>query len=244
MISIGILLILLSGCSDGIENTGESVTTPNPPPPAIPTVSQLQIELRPDNFHTLDFMALHDCSLQITLGKYQSSLGRHASDSQRLLLDLEFLSLAPQCIKLNGAAKNSALTDTLKNIQAIKHRQLPARIYNATLANTEFQQVWQGTPPRRTTPYQAKLALPAIAEINASVRRWLTGDYRASNLEFEIQLGEMASADITGSLGKGIHQASTELEALLLSSLPLQYQRWQKRRGEYFARLAPPTKLD
>ena len=57
-----------------------------------PTTNQ-QIDL-------IDFLSLTGCSLQVNLGRRNTQLGRTASPSQRLLLDLEFLDLAPACIEL------------------------------------------------------------------------------------------------------------------------------------------------
>ena len=41
----------------------------------------------------IDFLSLTGCSLQVNLGRRNTQLGRTASPSQRLLLDLEFLDL-------------------------------------------------------------------------------------------------------------------------------------------------------
>ena len=48
----------------------------------------------------IDFLSLSGCELQANIAKRNTSMGRTASASQRLILDLEFLRLAPACVTL------------------------------------------------------------------------------------------------------------------------------------------------
>ncbi|MEM8564649.1 MAG: DUF3080 family protein, partial [Pseudomonadota bacterium] len=65
---------------------------------ALPPARELTIDIKGSDIDVLDFLSLTGCQLQITIGKRNSSLGRLASASQRLLLELEYLQLAPACI--------------------------------------------------------------------------------------------------------------------------------------------------
>ena len=214
--------------------------------PVPPEPVDLRISLIPDTLGTVNFMALGGCKLQNTLGKYHSKLGRGASDSQLLLLDLEYLRLAPRCIEYKQNSGEAELANTLDRARKLKHDRLPAALYNATLGNTEFQQFWHNTATLKIHAGQRQLTLSALQAINALTRRWLSGKYLASNLEFEIHLSEIARGNYlsTGQLDHEVSHSILRLEQQLTSVIPPQYRAWQALRDHYFARLEPPTKLD
>jgi len=202
-----------------------------------PQPDALRLALEPDNLESLDFFALGGCALQTTLGKYQSALGRGASDSQRLLLDLEYLHLAPACIEHLQALGKTELANVVTETQNLKREHLPAAIFNATLANTEFQKFWHKPVIHTVQPGQQGLSLSAIREINTLTRQWLAGDYRASNIEFEIYLSEIARGRLfyrNGLNAEEFHCALAPLEQQLRSVLPLEYQKWQTDREHLF----------
>ncbi len=181
--------------------------------PRMPPRNELRLDLERSKLGTLDFLALSGCEVQITIGKRNSSLGLLASPSQRLLLELEFLRLAPTCIAHMRATERGNLADLLQDAFDLKQQQLPALIYNATLGGPEYRQLWQPPQVLGTYPEQtSSVPLTALAEINASTRRWLAGDYIANNMEFEIQLSEVAKAD-GGALLKALALQAGWLEA-------------------------------
>ena len=168
----------------------------DPAPPRPPRVGALQIEVPRDSIGALDFLALRGCALQVTVGKRNSSLGRLAAPSQRLLLELEFLRLAPACAEQLRKEGRDELAATLERTQASKRDQLPARIFNATLAGEEFRAFWRapailGNYPAETSSEPAS----ALAAIEALAARWLGGDYRADNEAFELLLATVARGD-------------------------------------------------
>ena len=213
---------------------------------AIPSAKELRIPTNRSDFYKLDYRMLGGCDLQITLGKYQSSLGKKASDSQRLLLDLEYLRLAPQCIKLKRKTGETKLAAILAETEKLKRTKLLASIYNATLASTEFQQFWGKLAAYNAPPRQRWQALAALRAINALAGRWNSGDYRASNIVFEIYLSEVAQGgilyDVTPS--RETRHIITQLEQQLAAALPKRYKVWRDHRPLYFARLEQPIKLD
>ena len=164
---------------------------------ALPSPRDAHLELTSGNLDALDFLALSGCALQITIGKRNSSLGRLARDSQRLLLDLEYLELAPECIAQQRQRGATALADTLQQAWDMKRTQLPISIYNATLASAEYRELW--SPPAyidSAYPTNTSSAvITSLEAINGHVRRWLAGDFSAKNREFEILLGEAATGD-------------------------------------------------
>ncbi|MBE9538855.1 MAG: DUF3080 family protein [Proteobacteria bacterium] len=212
----------------------------------IPDVDQLHVPLTADGFDASDFMVLGGCDLQATLGKYQSSLGRRASDSQRLLLDLEYLLLAPQCIEHKHTQGQTELATLMVETQHLKRKQLPTAIFNATLASAEFQQLWHKPATAEEYPAQQQLALRAMQAVNRLAGLWLSGDYRASNIEFEIYLSEIALGAIMLPDGhdREAHGSIVELERQLDAVLTPKYLAWRKRRNHYFAGLETLRKID
>lgn len=222
------LLALLSGCQPAgpdasfelyLERLGNTLelelTLVQPHYTARPPRSgQLRLEFPRDLLDALDFLALRGCELQITIGKRNSSLGRLARDSQRLLLELEFLQLAPACIShLNNEGKQ-ALAATLEHAWRAKRQQLPGRIFNATLAADEFREFWQPGQLHQDYPGNtSSTVISALENLNALVHRWLQGDYSFDNRDFEILLSEVARGD-----GGELWQAMSEQDAWLESA--------------------------
>jgi len=161
-----------------------------------PTVAELQIAIAPGKLDALDFLSLSGCQLQVTLGKRNSSLGKFAPPSQRLLLELEYLQFAPACIEYLRSQNETGIALLLESTQADKLVQLPGRIFNATLGSQEFRTFWQ--PPPRLGDYPrntSSAVITALEAINAHALRWLSGDFTASNREFELLLSEVARGD-------------------------------------------------
>jgi len=111
--------------------------------PQIPRPGELRLDLASGSLDALDFLALSGCALQVTIGKRNSSLGRMAPPSQRLLLELEFLQLAPPCIRHLQDAGRGELAATVQEAAELKKKQLPALIFNATLASEEYRDFWR-----------------------------------------------------------------------------------------------------
>ena len=238
--SILALAVLLGGCGQGPISPDSFQAKPGHAIAQIPSTGQLHITLQPGTFNTVDFMELHGCALQITLGKYQSRLGQFASESQRLLLDLEYLNLAPDCIALKRREHQQPLAEQLLQEKKLKLQQLPSRIFNATFANTEFQRFWNRRSKCCDNPEQYQLTISAFSNINGSVQRWLLGDYQASNIEFEIQLSEISKGSAAYMQSKLLRASITKLETQLRTVLPLEYQRWRELRNTYWRTAATP----
>ena len=75
---------------------------------------------------------------------------------------------------------------------------------NATLGGMEYRRFWRGSvAPGDYPAATGSQVITTLEAINALVRRWLAGDYRADNLAFEILLGEVATGD-GGALLEGL----------------------------------------
>ena len=216
-----------------------------------PVTVDLQLNIPWGTLDTLDLVSLSGCTVQATIGKRNSSLGRYAKPSQRLLLELEYLQLAPPCIDLLRD-HNNTLANVLDAAWRQRQKQLPALIFNATLGSDEYRSFWLA--PRAPGDYPVvslAVAVSALKRINRHVCRWLSGDYQAQNRDFEVLLSQVAGGD-AGALMQALHTQSSgvlaadptigrlqtllttikTLEAQLASILPLQYRYWMDDRND------------
>ncbi|GAB3273118.1 DUF3080 family protein [Parahaliea aestuarii] len=203
-------LALLGACArpgpeglfdDYLTRLSRTLDVPHPPvqlsaPPRQPDRADLRFEFATSNLDALDFLALSGCEVQITIGKRNSSLGRMASASQRLLLDLEYLRLAPDCIAAQLRKGDAELAGILRQAHAQKREQLPGRIFLATLGGPEYRNFWRRPGGLAEYPRNTSSAvITALEAINALSERWLNGDYRADNRGFELLLSEVNKGD-------------------------------------------------
>ena len=208
---IALLLLLLSGCGQsetGLAHLSEyldrlsTVTGITLEPQAHPrrdlappTLEQAgpataqQIDL-------IDFLSLTGCSLQVNLGRRNTQLGRTASPSQRLLLDLEFLDLAPACIDLLEGRGNTALAATLRVASDDRKQSLSEQVFNAVLLGSEWRAFWQADPALADYPQRTNSAIEqTVVSLSAMSARWLDGDWSADNRAFELLLSDLRAGD-------------------------------------------------
>lgn len=201
----GALLSLLPACQPGPDPTFDryldsvaaalSLKSPGsqtgraiPPPPA----GAVQLDISVPGIQGLDILALRGCAVQRNVIRRDTSLARLAKPSQQLLLTLEYLRQAPNCIRqLRG--RDNALAARLRDAWQQQKAQLPAMIFNATLGGDEYTAFWRAVPAPgefpRVSPRESSAALHAI---EALVRRWLAGDFRAQDRDVELWLGAAA----------------------------------------------------
>lgn len=179
-----------------------------PKQPSPPRSGSLKIKIAGGKLNALDFLSLGGCELQITVSKRNSSLGRMARDSQRLLLELEFLRLAPACIETLSNEDKTSLAEEVQQAWEAKRKWLPALIFNATLAGEEYRYFWQTSKRLGTYPAVGDSSVAqALGAINQLTAQWLSGDYRADNQEFELHLGKIAG----GGGGALLSELATQL---------------------------------
>lgn len=175
--------------------------------PPLPDAQALQVAIPPGNIDRLDILQLSGCAVQANIGKRQTSLGQAAKASQRLLLELEYLRLAPQCIRRLRKSNHDALASRLQATWLEKQAQLPALIFNATLGSDEYRAFWRPVPtPGEYPRIDPELAASALEAINQQTSRWMNGDYRAHNGDFELLLSEVAGGDGGTQLQDWTHQ--------------------------------------
>jgi len=175
---------------------GAFATPEDTPGPSPPRAEALRLDIEGSAVDGLDFLELKGCALQTTIARRNSSLGRVAPPSQRLLLDLAFLREAPACIDTLGARGNTGLAGLLREAAKLKRAQLPALIFNATLGGTEYRDFWRARRVDSRYPDTTGSAvITALEHIDDAARRWLEDDYDADDRRFELALGDIARGD-------------------------------------------------
>lgn len=193
-----------------LDATAELVTTVIPAPPR---AEALQLAIEGSKLDGLDFLRLRGCALQTTVARRNSSLGRIAPPSQQLLLELAFLREAPDCIATLRKEGTDALAALLEESLALKKAQLPALIFNATLAGREYRDFWRSTTIGEDYPAQtSSLVVTALEQISDDAARWLAGDYAADESRLELALAEIARGD-GGELLTALAQQSAYLNS-------------------------------
>ncbi|MEM6301383.1 MAG: DUF3080 family protein [Pseudomonadota bacterium] len=173
---------------------------------APPRAASLLVELETGSLDGLDFLRLRGCALQTTIAKRNSSLGRVAPPSQRLLLELAFLRETPACIEKLSREEQHELAQLLLENYELKKTQLPQLIFNATLASPEFRDFWRSTEPLEHYPEStSSVPVAALENIAADAGRWLSGDYRAQEERFESALFQISQGD-GGELLRALEQ--------------------------------------
>ena len=144
----------------------------------------------------LDFLSLSGCALQVNLGRRNSSLGRTAFPSQQLLLDLEFLALAPACIATLVDQGKTDIAAQLVDAQSTRTAFLRQRIFNALLAGPEYSRFWKLPPKLQAYPDQVGgRVIEALHWFNQAIRMWLEGRYEFQVDQLETQLYHLRSGD-------------------------------------------------
>ena len=155
--------------------------------PELPATSQIDL---------IDFLSLSGCELQVNLGRRNTQLGRTASPSQRLLLDLEFMDLAPECITLLRARGDDELASTLSAVSVEREAQLPDSIARALLSGPEWRLFWERPATLGDYPDETNSAMTeSLSRLADLTRGWLGGHWQASNREVELLLSDLRAGD-------------------------------------------------
>ncbi|MDG1066615.1 MAG: DUF3080 family protein [Luminiphilus sp.] len=196
-------------------------------PPRLQDADITPMDIPSGQLNLLDFLALSDCALQVNIGRRNSSLGRNAAPSQRLLLDLEFLALAPACVKTLERQAETNLANTLTAAITTKTQFLPHRIFNAVLAGPEYRQFWQF--PTGLDNYPSAVGgdiLDALHWFEYATAQWLAGNFQFQTDQLEQRLYHLRAGDGGALLLAAVTQArslqrSNHLLTLRLAAGPL-----------------------
>jgi len=205
----------------------------------LPRPRELQVPVSSGTIDLLDLLALDDCALQVTIAKSNSSLGKLATDSQSLLLALEFLQLVPACIETLRQSNQSQLAAALAIAQLSKQQQLPALIWNATLGGPEFRQLWKIPAHLGQFPNTSSDAVGvALARLLASITAWLQGDYTVGRTQLESLLGTIRQGQ-----GGALLRAESLQAATLAAATSAVKQRRDKQAMCFEGHPGPQAKI-
>ncbi|CAA0082936.1 Uncharacterised protein [Zhongshania aliphaticivorans] len=157
-----------------------------------PRPRDLALTFETSNIDLLDFLRLRRCALRETIAQRNSILGRHGDASAKLIFDLRFLNEAEDCIQiLNSDGKNSLATQ-LREAVNLKRRELPSRIFLASIAGAEFREFWQAPPDLRAYPNDGKdPSIAALARWQYWQQQWLSGNWQHNADDVLLTLGEI-----------------------------------------------------
>lgn len=144
----------------------------------------------------LDFLSLDNCELRYVIARRNSALGKVASASQRLHYQLDFLYHAPECIATLRAQGETETAAVLNVVMNEKKQLLPSFIWQGSLGEKEFRQLWQAG--RNEANYPANTGselITALEQLNHWVKRWLSGDYASDIRAYEINLSVIRAGD-------------------------------------------------
>lgn len=131
---------------NSLQSGFTEVAAPLPANPAwrYPGRRQIRLAVEPVRVNLLAFLQLSPCELQRLIGERNSSLGRLAPESQRLLYELRFLQLAKSCLDYlqSEAGSGRELASQLRQAIAIKHRNLSRVTWNALNVSRELQSLF------------------------------------------------------------------------------------------------------
>ena len=205
----------LAGCGDTplgeslldnyIDRLSNTLSADKPDRPAIDPPRIVEFDISPIPIETqsiglIDLLSVTDCELKVNIARRNTLLAKNASPSQQLLLDLEFLRLAPACIDSLRSSGDDKLAEIIKEARELRDQQLPARIFNAVTAGPEWQALWSaplslGNYPEQSSDDEAQ-ALNALAH---RIERWLSGNWDSDDETIELILSELRT-DAGGSL--------------------------------------------
>lgn len=205
---------------------------------AQPAPREILVELAQPKIDMLEFLRMTDCHLQRLVAHHNSSLGKFARPSQRLVYELEFLQHGAACEASLLAGGRGELARKLAAVIQQKRRQLPKVIWQATLGAGELRAFWKAPTMLDDYPAATGAEVPnAMAQLLRRVERWLGGDWEIDATGFERELQLLRAGD-GGALWQAWQLLAGELDrgSALLSrrqaERPLCYNGKSNRRAD------------
>ncbi len=205
---------------------------------AMPKLRELRVELAQPKIDLLEFLRLSDCHLQRLVAGRNSSLGKLAQPSQRLIYELGFLHHGAACQAVLEASERSELAQKLGRVLRQKREQLPTVIWQATLGAGEMRAFWNVPVELGDYPAATAAEVPmAMGRLLRRVERWLNDDWDVNELALESDLQLLKTGDggallhawklLADELGRG-----TEMLHDRLAETPLCYKQQPNRRAD------------
>lgn len=111
--------------------------------PAYPQTRTLRQSPPEVQIDVLDAWSLRGCDVFTLMGERNSILGRVADPLIRLDYERRLLTLMPECLATEAGLDDDLVTE-LEGILDLKRQVFPLHLFNATLANPDYQSYWRG----------------------------------------------------------------------------------------------------
>lgn len=111
--------------------------------PAYPQTRALRQSPPEVQIDVLDAWSLRGCEVFTLMGERNSILGRVADPLIRLDYERRLLTLLPECLATEAGLEDDLITE-LEDILELKRQMFPQHLFNATLANPDYQSYWTG----------------------------------------------------------------------------------------------------
>lgn len=161
--------------------------------PQVPRIRDVRFEPPTAGVDIIEFLRLGECELQQWIADRNSSLGRLAPASQRLVYELNFLRLADTCIQ-TLAEDHPSLAEELDAVRERKREALPRLIWQSVLAGPEFRDYWRHRHSHWSQLNQPEVT-SSLAYLDSQVSRWLAGHFEVSGPRLELALSTLRAGD-------------------------------------------------
>ena len=186
-----------------------------------PMVAPPPVSKDVDTLSLIDFLALSGCELQANIAKRNTTMGRSASASQQLILDLEFIRLAPKCIDKLQLDGEDDIARLLSQGLMQRREQLTYTLAQAILGGTEWREFWR--TPQLLGDYPVNTsgdAAQSLWELSQRTKRFLSGDWSSTDEALEPLLSTLR-VDAGGRLLRAAiiqDQALTQANQILITA--------------------------
>lgn len=165
-------------------------------PLSFPATKALQRETDALDIGILDLLALRHCELQTLIAHNNSSLGKVAKPSQRLIYTLRFLQLVPACIESSENNGDIELAKLLSAAQISKRESLKYIVWDAILGAEEYRRFWSISSLNNNYPNSTSSELLAsLEQLYNWSSDWLRGDYQVDSQKLEQVLSILQTGD-------------------------------------------------
>ena len=157
-----------------------------------PGIDELPGEDDADTLTLIDFLALSGCKLQANIAKRNTTMGRNASVSQRLIFDLEFIRLAPACIDKLRSDEDHEIANLLEVSLVSRTESLVHTLARGVLGGSEWREFWRIPDSLGEYPLQSSGdTAQSLWELSQRVKRFLDGTWSPSDEDLEPLLAKV-----------------------------------------------------
>ena len=183
--------------------------------PQFPAKRSLKQTTQASTLSIREFLSLRQCKIHVTIAHRNSLIGKVANDSQLLVNDLEILIHGPACL---NTLEPSPLKQKLAEFLKQKEQAINTSLWNAIIADDEFQQFWRNTGKHQNYPKQ----LPAetvndLLNVTQLIETIIKRDYETA-FKLSIRLEQYLGNIRFGDGGLLVYEYSQLLESMVAAN--------------------------